>query len=323
MEEGEKMATLSDVARRAMVSKMTVSRVINHPEQVSPELRQLVYNSMKALNYVPNYVAQALVHHRTQVIKLLILEEMDTTEPYYMNLLAGIAVELDQRHYSLQLVTRSSHTICRCDGLIVTGMREDDYESIISRLEQPVILFGENMKGYDYVDVDNKKGMKITTEHVMAQGCSNILFYGIDIEEPFMLSRIAGYEETMKGKKLLPQINLMKNSSHIAQFEAEKVLKKISERVAFVCASDRLGIGVVHAAQRLGMAIPDQVMITGFDGVFLDRIAQPKLTTVRQPIVEMGKTCAKLLLDKIDQDGRSQGICVYKPELVIRNTTVH
>ncbi|MCL1632885.1 LacI family transcriptional regulator [Sporolactobacillus sp. CPB3-1] len=315
------MATLSDVARKAVVSKMTVSRVINHPEQVSAELRQLVYNSMKELNYVPNYAAQALVHNRTQVIKFLILEEMDTTEPYYMNLLAGIAIELDQRHYSLQLVTRSSHTIGRCDGLIVTGMRETDYDHIISHLEQPVILFGENKKGYDYVDVDNKKGMQMVTEHILNHGCQKILFYGIEIDEPFMRSRIEGYEETMKMKQLLPQINLMKNSSHIAQFEAEKVLQKNHERIAFVCASDRLGIGVVHAAQRLGLNIPGDVMVTGFDGVFLDRIAQPKLTTIRQPIVEMGKTCAKLLLDKIDQDGMKQGNRIYKPELIIRNTT--
>lgn len=89
------MATLADVAKRANVSKMTVSRVINHPDQVSDELKMLVYSAMEALEYVPNYAARALVQNRTQVIKFLILEEIDTVEPYYMNLLTGISRELD------------------------------------------------------------------------------------------------------------------------------------------------------------------------------------------------------------------------------------
>ncbi|EGI5132096.1 LacI family DNA-binding transcriptional regulator, partial [Listeria monocytogenes] len=102
------MATLADVAKRANVSKMTVSRVINHPDQVSDELKMLVYSAMEALEYVPNYAARALVQNRTQVIKFLILEEIDTVEPYYMNLLTGISRELDKYYYSLQLVTQRS-----------------------------------------------------------------------------------------------------------------------------------------------------------------------------------------------------------------------
>lgn len=102
------MSTLNDVAKKANVSKMTVSRVINHPEQVTDELKVLVFEAMEELNYRPNVAAKALVNNRTQVIKLFILEEMDTTEPYYMHLLTGIARELDNRHYSLQLVTKNN-----------------------------------------------------------------------------------------------------------------------------------------------------------------------------------------------------------------------
>ena len=80
------MPTLSDVAKVANVSKMTVSRVINHPEQVTEELRELVYAAMTELDYRPNKVAKALAQNRTLVVKVMILEELDTTEPYYMNL---------------------------------------------------------------------------------------------------------------------------------------------------------------------------------------------------------------------------------------------
>lgn len=85
------MVTLSDVAKQANVSKMTVSRVINHPEQVTEELRGLVEAAMVELDYHPNSVAQALVNNRTNVVKFVTLEDIDTTEPYYMNLLFGFA----------------------------------------------------------------------------------------------------------------------------------------------------------------------------------------------------------------------------------------
>lgn len=91
------MTTLSDVAKKASVSKMTVSRVINHPQQVTPELRKIVEQAMEQLNYHPNSVASALAHHRTNVVKLVILEDIDTTEPYYMNLLFGIASGLGKK----------------------------------------------------------------------------------------------------------------------------------------------------------------------------------------------------------------------------------
>jgi DNA-binding LacI/PurR family transcriptional regulator len=102
---GVAMATLSDVAKEANVSKMTVSRVINHPEQVTEDLRLLVINAMKTLNYRPNSAAKALAQNRTNVVKFLILEDIDTTEPYYMNLLFGIARGLDKQQYALQLIS--------------------------------------------------------------------------------------------------------------------------------------------------------------------------------------------------------------------------
>lgn len=192
------MATLSDVAKRANVSKMTVSRVINHPDTVTDELKKLVHSAMKELNYIPNYAARALVQNRTQVVKLLILEEMDTTEPYYMNLLTGISRELDRHHYALQLVTRNSLNIGQCDGIIATGLRKADFEFVIKAFEKPLVVFGENEMGYDFVDVNNEKGTFMATRHVMGLGEREVVFFGIDLDEPFERSREQGYIRAMK-----------------------------------------------------------------------------------------------------------------------------
>ena len=152
------MVTLLDVAKKANVSKMTVSRVINHPEQVTDELRKLVEQAMDELDYHPNYVAQALVNKRTNVIKFVTLEDVDTTEPYYMNLLFGIARGLSKKQYAIQLVTdRNQIEDGNFDGYLITGARSSDY-ALFDSLKKPFILFGENHHGYDYVDNNNQYG---------------------------------------------------------------------------------------------------------------------------------------------------------------------
>ncbi|WP_407392224.1 LacI family DNA-binding transcriptional regulator [Carnobacterium jeotgali] len=314
------MSTLNDVAKKANVSKMTVSRVINHPEQVTDELKELVFRAMEELSYRPNVAAKALVNNRTQIIKLFILEEMDTTEPYYMNLLMGIAQELDSRHYSLQLVTKNSFDIGSCDGYIICGMRESDY-GWISGATKPVVLFGENRHGYDFVDSDNKEGVAKATQYGIDAGYENIIFIGIDVKEPFEYSRESGYITTLQKNKREPEIHRFENRSRYAAEFIEENWKIIKPNTLFICSSDRLAIGIQRGIVNMGGNIPSDFGVIGYDGVFLDQIAFPQLTTVKQPVIKMGEACAKMVLNKIEQKNASQGELLFIPELVIRGTT--
>lgn len=314
------MTTLNDVAKKANVSKMTVSRVINHPEQVTDELKVLVFNAMEELNYRPNVAAKALANNRTQIIKLFILEEMDTTEPYYMNLLTGIAQELDTRHYSLQLVTKNNFDIGSCDGYIMCGVREKDYEWI-GRATKPVVLFGENRHGYDFVDSDNQGGAALSTQYAIDLGYTNIIFIGIDIKELFEQSREKGYTETMKKNQRSSNIYRFENRSRYAAQFIQENWTKFSPSTVFVCSSDRLAIGIERGIVEMGGNIPEDFGIIGYDGVFLDQIAFPQLTTIKQAVIEMGVACAKMLLNKIEQAGAPQGEILFQPELISRGTT--
>ncbi len=314
------MITLNDVAKKANVSKMTVSRVINHPEQVTDELKRLVFSAMKELNYRPNVAAKALANNRTQIIKLFILEKMDTTEPYYMNLLMGIAQELDKHHYSLQLVTKNAFDIGACDGYIITGFRNTDFEWI-QKLEAPLVLFGENSYGVDYVDTDNQLGTALATEHGIQRGYEHLYFIGIDIDERFEFSREAGYVNVMQKYDKVPQIIRFENRSRFAAAYIQENWAEFPKNSLFICSSDRLAIGIEREILRQGGAIPQDFGVIGFDGVFLDQIAAPQLTTVKQTIVEMGATCTNMLLRKIGQQNAKQGFKVFKPELVIRQST--
>ena len=210
------MVTLADVARRANVSKMTVSRVINHPEQVTDELKKLVFAAMHELDYRPNVAAKALAKNRTQIVKFFILEEISTVEPYYMNLLLGVSLALSRHQYSLQLVTNNNFDLGVCDGYIITGMRNSDYEWI-SRIEKPVILFGENLHGYDFVDTNNKEGGMLSTRYALSSGYDKVVFVGIDLKEPFEYSRERGYIQVMQESLREPEIVRVENHSHKSQ----------------------------------------------------------------------------------------------------------
>ncbi|MEG0255651.1 MAG: LacI family DNA-binding transcriptional regulator [Vagococcus sp.] len=314
------MTTLSDVAKKANVSKMTVSRVINHPEKVTDELKELVFKAMKDLDYKPNVAAKALANNRTQVIKFFILEEIDTTEPYYMNLLMGISKELDKHQYSLQLVTENSFDVGQSDGYIITGMREEDY-AWIERLERPFVLFGENRYGYDFVDTDNAKGTELSTEHAIKEGFEKIVYVGIDVKEAFEFSRESGYINTMQRYQKVPEIVRFTNGSRYSERFIEEQFARYPKKTAFVCSSDRLAIGVERGLQKVKASIPDDYGVVGFDGVFLDQIASPRLTTVKQPVFEMGAACATMLLNKIKQKGAPQGNQLFEASLIVRGST--
>lgn len=314
------MATLADVAKRANVSKMTVSRVINHPEQVTKELQDLVFAAMKELNYQPNIAAKALVHNRSQIIKLLILEEIDVTEPYYLYLLLGIARSLEKLHYSLQVVTDPLVDVGTCDGYIITGSRQEDFEWIHT-LKKPVILFGENNEQLDFVDSNNHFGTVMATQHAEKCGYEQLIYIGIDVEASFEASREQGYEEMMNTLQKKAQVARFSNHSSLTETYIQENWEKFSPNTCFICSSDRLALGIERGILSCGGKIPEDFGIIGFDGVFLDQVSSPKLTTLKQPVIKMGEVCGELIVKKVENNGESQGFRRFLPELIQRGTT--
>ncbi|UUX33918.1 LacI family DNA-binding transcriptional regulator [Fundicoccus culcitae] len=315
------MATLKDVAKRANISKMTVSRVINHPQLVTSELRELVYQAMQDLNYQPNSAARALVSNRTMVIKVLILEQMDITEPYYMNLLTGISKQLDKYNYALQLVTENTVDLGQSDGLIVTGMKEPDYEWL-QKFEKPLVVFGENNHNVPYVDSNNRKGAITATKYAMSRGYDHVVFVGLNVPERFEKEREKGYLEAIQASKTnhQPHIIRISNSSSKAEAMVRDELELIPN-TCFVCGSDRIAIGIQQGLTALDKAHPEDYGIIGFDGVFLDQIASPKLTTMKQHIVEMGGAVVNQLMTLIDTGKLDQQAVYFDAELVVRQST--
>lgn len=314
------MATLNDVAQRANVSQMTVSRTINHPEQVRPELRDAISQVMRELNYQPNAAARALVSRCTRVIKLTIFEDMDTTEPYYMMLLAGIANELNRHQYALQLATRNSYEVGECDGYILTGIRDKDY-AWVKQLQQPVVFFGRNLKGYDYVDTDNYQAIRDSTMYALHRGYTRLVFIGIDADKPFELDRERGFRDVMSHHQLDAKVVRLANHGHVATQYIDQQWSALKPNTAFICASDRLAIGIEDGILLHGGRVPEDFGVLGFDGMLLNQVASKRLTTMKQPLEAMGEAAAKLLLTKIKQSQSEQTKVIVKSKLSIAEST--
>lgn len=312
------MSTLMDVAKRANVSKMTVSRVINHPEQVTDELKRLVYAAMAELDYRPNLIAKALVSNSTRIIKLCILEDIDVTEPYYMNLMVGMAKALDVHQYSLQLVTRRNFDIGNCDGYVITGLRKSDV-AWIRNLTKPVVVFGENQYGFDYVDTDNQLGTYLAAQLAIQRGYQQLIYIGMDSDESFELSREAGYLQLIEEQQMTAQTHRFKNHSHLTQAYITENWHQIESNTAFICATDRLAIGIERGIAQCGGQIPEAFGITGFDGVFLNQVASPKITTIKQSIIEMGHACGENILKKINQEWIERPL-IFEPKIDLGGT---
>lgn len=315
---GGEMATLMDVAKRANVSKMTVSRVINHPEQVTDELKELVYAAMKELDYRPNLIAKALVSNSTRIIKLCILEDIDVTEPYYMNLMVGIAKVLDLHQYSLQLVTWRNFDIGNCDGYIITGLRESDV-AWIRDLTKPVVVFGENQYGFDYVDTNNQLGTYLAAQLALERGYRQLIYIGMASEEAFEKSREAGYLQLMHEQQRPVQLHHFNNHSHLTEAYIIEHWAQFKLETAFICATDRLAIGIERGIASCGGHVPQEFGITGFDGVFLNQVASPKLTTIKQSIIEMGRACGENILKKINQEWIERPL-IFEPHIEMGGT---
>lgn len=191
------MVTLPDIVKEANVSKTTVSRVINHPERVTPELSVPVERVMTKLDCHPSSTARALVDSRTNIVKFATLGDIDITEPCYVNSLfsAACGPKAGSR------VTQSATDINQIQkgnagGYTTTRTRECNY-LIFDKLEKPFIFFDETLSSFDFTGTDDRYDTAVATKHALVRGYKNAIFIGIDVKEGFEYAREYGYSISM------------------------------------------------------------------------------------------------------------------------------
>lgn len=292
------MATIKDIAKETGVSMMTISRAFNKPDQVSEELRQQIYDVAKKLNYSPNQAAKSLASNKTGIIQLV--SSMDSKDFYFAQLFTGATQYLSEMGYSVMINKKSSLNY-DCDGTIFMGLAYGEDISFMPKFKKAKVLFGKSSQAVDCVDINNEDGTHLLTKLLIDKGHSNIAYVGIDSMELYVEERQSGYEKAMKESGLsIDQEQMFSiEPSSLAQDQVGKdILNKISAS-AIVCANDHIAFELIRCAKKLGLSVPEDLSIVGFDGLYYHDMSTPTITTVEQPVFDIGVELAKVLLNRI------------------------
>lgn len=310
------MVTIKDVAAHAGVGAGTVSRVLNNSPAVSPSTRDRVLTAMAALDYRPNPLAQRLSRGHCQTLGVVV--------PFFTHAsavlrLRGVVAALNASRYDLVLfnvespVHRDEHFAAltrrgRADGLLVMSLRPPaaDLARLIGA-GMPIILVDARAEGVPMVITDDVEGGRIATQHLVDLGHRRIAFIGDRPDNPlgFISSaeREQGYAECLAGSGLQRDPRLTRHGPHdrvVAQRLAEDLLSVEDRPTAIFASSDVQAMGVLAGARQLGLRVPEDVSVIGFDDIEI--AAYAGLTTIHQPLFDSGRIGAELLLQALEDD---------------------
>jgi DNA-binding LacI/PurR family transcriptional regulator len=326
--------TLEEVARLADVSTATVSRVVNRSPQVRPETRKAVEKAIKRLGYVPNRAARSLVTRRTDTIALVVSESESRvfSDPFFLSIVQGISTALadtelqlllllargEREHEKVEHYIRQGHV----DGVFLISLHgEDPLPRALTGAGIPTVLNGRPRPGehLPYVDADNRGGARAATAHLLASGRDRVATITGPLDMMVGVDRFDGYVDALRdaGKRLRKGLVEHGDFSKESGVRAMKaLLRRRLELDAVFVANDLMAIGALEALRTLGRRVPDDVAVIGFDDVADAASTSPPLTTVRQPLEEMTRAMADLLLRRID-DPEVEGEFVVCPTNLI------
>lgn len=324
--------TLEMVAEHAGVSPSTVSRILNGTAVVSDEKRAAVDHAIAKLGFVPNPVARGLAGGRTLSVGV-VSQAIDS--PFYGAALRGIEMELDAAGYSPLFMSGHWHAAeeARCidvlrsrrvDGLIVlTGRLSDNSLRSVARA-LPVVVTGRSLKAANLLsmDFDNREGARQAVQHLTGLGHRRIAFISGDAEHPDAVERLNGYRLALEDARLPfdPALVLPGDfTEHSGLLAIERLLASRARFSAVFAANDQMAFGAALGLYRRGKRIPDDVSMVGFDDVAGSLYVVPPLTTVHNPIQEIGQLSARAMLAMLA--GERPAVEVPAPRLVVREST--
>ena len=324
-------ATVHEVARVAGVSAATVSRLLNGTAKVSDDKRQAIEEAIERLNYKPNVLAQNLKTGSSRTIGIL---TQSLASGYFADAMAGVDEALQGTGYAPLIVSGHWHAdeeaerielliARRVDGLVILSGNLKD-EQILALSEQvPIVAFGRDLQGprtYGFC-LDNYRGACDAVEHLVERGHRDIAFIAGPSEHRDALARLAGYRDTLAKHGIKPQRKLVLpgDFSESGGLQAvERLLASGQRFTAIFASNDLTAYGARLALFRRGIAVPDEVSVVGFDDLHSSMYTTPPLTTVRQPLFDVGQRLGRAILRMIRQQPLE--LEVPEPTLVVRES---
>ena len=326
--------TIYDVARLAGVSTATVSRALNGTGQIATATRAAIDDAVAQLGYHPNTAARSLVTRSTQTIALLL---PDITNPFYAALVSGIQERALEAGHTMLLCTTEGDpereeqylSLLRAkqvDGVLVDGLvLPPDRITRFVRDGLPIVCLDRDIDStlVPLVQVDNRLGARLATEHLLSLGHVRIAHVAGVPELGISEERIEGYRAAHRraGVPLHPELLAVGSFTEEGGYEAARSLLASQEFTGVFAANDLSALGVLSALAGAGRRVPDDVSVVGFDDLRLSRYTTPPLTTVHQPAGEIARHATELLLQLASGRTIERMLHLLEPELVVRGST--
>ncbi|WP_219834532.1 LacI family DNA-binding transcriptional regulator [Paenibacillus sp. R14(2021)] len=327
--------TIYDVARQAGVSIATVSKVINRTGKISEKTRERISEIMAEMGYAPNLVATALSSKKTYMIGLLL---PDISNPYFAELARNIEDRAQELGYNIVICNTDNHvdkereylTFLQqksVDGiLLATGLAHPESLGLVTGKNLPITVIAREVprSPVNTVLVDDFMGGYLAAAHLLELGHRDIAIIVESMDLESSRQRLKGYRAALEehGGVFDEKWVAVSDFTVASGMEVAGGLLDAAVRptAVFAC-NDLLAIGTIQAARARGISVPGELSVVGFDNTFLCGIIDPALTTVGQPIRELGRQAVDLLHKQMGGDELARQRVVLLPELVVRSST--
>lgn len=333
--------TIYDVAREAGVSMATVSRVVNNNPNVKPQTRKKVFEAIERLGYRPNAVARGLASKKTTTVGVVI---PDISNSIFSEVARGIEDIANMYHYNIILCNadkkkekeiRVVNALLekQVDGLLfMGGAITDDHVQAFKTSSVPVVLCAtaDEKRLIPSVDIDHEKAAYDAVNVLIQNGHKNIAMISGTLQDPANgFARYQGYKKALEdaGIPLREEYVRVGNYRYESGLELTNYFLELPERpTAIFAATDEMAIGAIHTLQDRGLKVPDDVSVISVDNIRMASMVRPQLTTVAQPMYDIGAVAMRLLtklMNKETKDTAELTQVVLPHEVIHRNSVAH
>ncbi len=332
---GRDRPTLERVALRAGVSRATASRVVNGSPTVAPEIQEAVHRAISELGYVPNTAARSLVTQRTGLYALVVPEPASrvfSDDRFFPGLIQGVSEALEAADQQLVLTLASSPTSHarieryalgrHVDGIMIASMHgADPLPTTLHRLGVPVVANGRPMgpARFPYVDIDHAGGVETAIRYLVRSGRTRIATIAGPQDMVAGVDRLAAYRAALAGTDRRSLVAVGDFTRESGAEAMRLLLADDPDLDAVFVASDLMADGALRTLRQAGRRVPDDVAVVGFDDVEIARYTEPTLTTVRQPINELGRQLANQVI-RLAAGEDVEPALVLPTQLIIRGS---
>ncbi len=330
--------TIKDIAKRTGKSITTVSRALHGYDDVSPETRAMIIQVAEEMGYTPNLLAQRLQKQRTDTIGFILPTFGPRfSDPFFSEFLAGVGNAAGEAGYDLLVSTqppgekelkvyRQKVMGRQVDGFVVVRTRcHDPRIEYLREVGVPFVAFGRTEEGLDYpfVDEDGAAGMRKLVEHLLQLGHRRIAYISPPLDLNFARERLRGVKGALADAGLvLPEDYLVFGdlTQHSGLEQGGRLLDLPEPPTAIIAGNDLMAFGVMSAAQKRGLQVGRDVAVAGFDDIPMAETAHPPLTTVHQPIYQIGRMITEMLIRIIRGEPVESTQIILQPQLIVRRS---